>query len=57
MSFLQPAILFALPVVALPILIHLMNRNRHRTIPWTATMFLIQARRMAHGMAQLRYHC
>ena len=55
MSFLQPAILFALPLVALPILIHLMNRNRHRTIPWAATMFLVQARRMARGMARLRY--
>ncbi len=55
MSFLQPAILFALPLVALPILIHLLNRNRHRTIPWAATMFLLQAKRMARGMARLRY--
>ena len=55
MTFLQPFILFALPLIALPILIHLINQNRHRTIPWAATMFLLQARRMARGMARLRY--
>ena len=47
--------LFALPLIALPILIHLINQNRHKTIPWAATMFLLQAKRMARGMARLRY--
>ncbi|MCA9065985.1 MAG: BatA domain-containing protein, partial [Planctomycetaceae bacterium] len=55
MNFLQPAILFALPLVALPILIHLINQNRYRTVHWAATMFLLQAKRMAKGMARLRY--
>ncbi len=55
MTFLQPLILFALPLIALPILIHLINQNRHRTLPWAATMFLLQAKRMARGMARLRY--
>ena len=55
MTFLQPVILIALPLIALPILIHLINQNRHRTIHWAATMFLLQARRMARGMARLRY--
>ncbi|GAB5441522.1 MAG: BatA domain-containing protein [Fuerstiella sp.] len=55
MSFLQPFILFALPLIALPILIHLINQNRHRTVHWAATMFLMQAKRMARGMARLRY--
>lgn len=55
MSFLQPALLFALPLIALPILIHLINQNRHKTINWAATMFLLQAKRMARGMARLRY--
>ena len=32
MSFLQPWMLFALPLVALPILIHLLNRHRHRSV-------------------------
>ena len=55
MSFLQPFILFALPLIALPILIHLINQNRHKTVHWAATMFLLQAKRMARGMARLRY--
>lgn len=55
MTFLQPFILFALPLIALPILIHLINQNRHKTIHWAATMFLLQARKMSRGMARLRY--
>lgn len=55
MTFLQPIILFALPLIALPILIDLINQNRHKTIPWAATMFLLQAKRMARGIARLRY--
>lgn len=55
MTYLQPLILFALPLIALPILIHLINQNRHKTIHWAATMFLLQAKRMARGMARLRY--
>jgi len=55
MDFLQPSILFALPLIGLPLLIHLINQRRHRTIHWAATMFLLQARRMARGMARLRY--
>ena len=55
MSFLQPFILIALPLMALPILIHLINQQRHRTIPWAAMMFLMSAKRMSRGMARLRH--
>lgn len=55
MSFLQPWILFALPLMALPVIIHLIHRNRHRSIRWAATMFLAKANRMNKGMARLRY--
>ncbi len=55
MSFLQPLILIALPLMALPILIHLINQQRHRTIPWAAMMFLMSAKRMSRGMARLRH--
>lgn len=55
MSFLQPWVLAALPLIALPILIHLINRNRHRTVDWGAMMFLVKANRMNKGMARLRY--
>jgi len=55
MNFLQPMILLALPLMALPIVIHLIHQHRHRTVPWAAMMFLVQAQRMSRGMARLRY--
>lgn len=55
MGFLQPLALIALPLIALPILIHLINQYRHRTIPWAAMMFLMSAKRMSKGMARLRH--
>ena len=55
MNFLQPMILVALPLMALPILIHLIHQHRHRTVPWAAMMFLVRAQRMSRGMARLRY--
>ena len=55
MGFLQPLALIALPLITLPILIHLINQHRHRTIPWAAMMFLMSAKRMSKGMARLRH--
>ena len=55
MGFLQPLALIALPLIGLPILIHLINQHRHRTIPWAAMMFLMRAKRMSKGMARLRH--
>src|SRR5580658_7057218 len=54
MSFLQPWVLFALPVIALPIIIHLINQMRFQTIQWAAMMFLLAAHRMARGYSRLR---
>ena len=54
MSFLQPWLLVALPLVALPIIIHLINQRRFQTIHWAAMMFLLAANRMSRGYARLR---
>ncbi len=54
MTFLQPLLLFGLPLIALPIIIHLIHRHRHRTIQWAAMMFLLDAQRMTRGMARLK---
>jgi hypothetical protein len=54
MTFLQPILLAALPLVALPILIHLINQRRFQTIRWGGMMFLLAANRMARGYARLR---
>lgn len=54
MTFLQPWMLFALPVMALPIIIHLINQRRFQTIRWAAMMFLLAANRMSRGYARIR---
>jgi Aerotolerance regulator N-terminal len=54
MSFLQPWFLAALPLVALPIIIHLINQRRYQTVRWAAMMFLLAANRMSRGYARLR---
>lgn len=55
MNFLQPLTLIALPLVLLPVIIHLINQQRHRTVPWAAMMFLMTAKRMSKGMARIRH--
>jgi len=54
MSFLQPILLYGLPLALLPVLIHLINQHRHRTVQWAAMMFLLDAKKMTKGMARLR---
>lgn len=55
MNFLQPLVLIALPLMLLPVIIHLINQQRHRTVPWAAMMFLMTAKRMSKGMARIRH--
>lgn len=54
MNFLQPWMLAALPLVALPIIIHLINQRRFQTIPWGAMMFLLAAQKMSRGYSRIR---
>src|SRR5438445_12258306 len=54
MSFLQPLLLAGLPLIALPIIIHLVNQGRFQTIRWAAMMFLLAANRMSRGYSRLR---
>ncbi len=54
MSFLQPLLLAALPLISLPIIIHLINQRRYQTRRWGAMMFLLAANRMSRGYARLR---
>ncbi len=55
MSFLQPALLWGLLAVALPIIIHLLNRRRHRTVKWAAMDFLLKATRESRGKKKLKH--
>lgn len=54
MSFLQPFLLVALPLAALPVIIHLINQRRYQTMRWAAMIFLLAANRMSRGYARLR---
>jgi Aerotolerance regulator N-terminal len=54
MTFLQPMVLWGLPLVLLPVLIHLINRMRHRPQPWAAMQFLVSATRHSMSQAKLR---
>jgi hypothetical protein len=42
-AFLHPALLWALPLCAVPIVIHLLNRRRFQRVPWAAMEFLLAA--------------
>src|SRR5512140_96089 len=54
MTFLQPYILWGLPLILLPGIIHLLNRMRHRPQPWAAMRFLVSATRSSVNNARLR---
>lgn len=55
MTFLQPYILWALPLILVPILIHLINRLRHRPQQWAAMRFLLTATQSSVSQAKLRH--
>ncbi|MFK7739430.1 MAG: BatA domain-containing protein [Planctomycetota bacterium] len=43
LAFLHPALLWALPLAAVPIIIHILNRRRFQKVPWAAMTFLLRA--------------
>jgi len=55
MSFLEPLLLLAMPLIGLPILIHLLNQRRHKTAPWAARHFVVQASNRGRGIANFRH--
>ena len=55
MIALQPAMIWGLGVAALPILIHLLNRLRYRTVRWGAMQFLRRVARSASRRSRWRH--
>ncbi len=55
MLFLSPTLLWFLAAAAVPIAIHLLNRRRHKTMPWAAMQFLLKATRESRGKKKLRH--
>lgn len=56
MTFLQPWLLLALPLLAIPVIIHLLHLRRHQSTPWAAMQFLLQATKMSQGYNKLRQY-
>ena len=54
MSFLQVGALWALPLVLMPIVIHLVQGRNHQTTQWAAMMFLQRAMDARRGPTKLR---
>lgn len=55
MSFYQQPLLWFLCAAAIPVIIHLLNRRRHKTIQWAAMQFLLKATRESRGKKKLRH--
>ena len=43
LAFFNPLLLWALPLAAVPIIIHILNRRRFQKVPWAAMEFLLRA--------------
>ena len=48
-------ILWGLFAAAIPVIIHLLNRRRFRTVKWAATTFLLKASRESRGKKKLKH--
>jgi frataxin-like iron-binding protein CyaY len=55
MSFLNQSILWGLLAASIPIIIHLLNRRRHRTVKWAAMAFILKATRESKGKKKLKH--
>lgn len=55
MTFLQPFILWGLPLCTLPLIIHLLNRMRYRSMKWAAMRFLLKASRSSTKLTRWKH--
>lgn len=55
MTFLNTALLWGVLAASIPIIIHLINRRRHKTVKWAAMQFLLKATRESRGKKKLRH--
>ncbi len=55
MTFLTPFLLWFLAAASVPVIIHLLNKRRHKTVQWAAMQFLLKATRESRGKKKLRH--
>ena len=53
MSFLSAMFLWALPLVAVPVIVHLFHRREQQVVPWGAMQFLLEAASRRRSMWRL----
>jgi hypothetical protein len=52
-GFVHPGLLFGAALASVPLIIHLLNRQRHKPMPWAAMRFVLAAYRKTRRRAQL----
>ncbi|MFK7852002.1 MAG: BatA domain-containing protein [Akkermansiaceae bacterium] len=55
MTFLSPLLLWFAAAASVPVIIHLLNKRRHKTVQWAAMQFLLKATRESRGKKKLRH--
>lgn len=55
MTFISPLLLWFLAAASIPVIIHLLNKRRHKTLQWAAMQFLLKATRESRGKKKLRH--
>lgn len=55
MTFLSPLLLWFVAAASVPVIIHLLNKRRHKTVQWAAMQFLLKATRESRGKKKLRH--
>ncbi|WP_411826209.1 BatA domain-containing protein [Luteolibacter sp. AS25] len=55
MTFLSPLLLWFLAAASVPVIIHLLNKRRHKTVQWAAMQFLLKATKESRGKKKLRH--
>jgi hypothetical protein len=55
MTFLHQSLLWFIAAASIPVIIHLLNKRRHKTVKWAAMQFLLKATRESRGKKKLRH--
>ena len=55
LGFFNPMLLWALPLAAVPIIIHLLNRRRFNKVPWAAMEYLLRAMKRNRRRMQMEH--
>ncbi|MHC5069272.1 MAG: BatA domain-containing protein [Planctomycetota bacterium] len=55
LGFFNPALLWLVPLAAIPIIIHLLNRRRFQKVPWAAMEYLLRALKQNRRRIQMEH--